>query len=389
MPNSGFERLSLNLVSGAKLGDRLTTEIKANYVKEDALNRPNLSDNPSNPAKALGQLPSNIDIGLYEQNIRDANGNSIQVFNTPFTLNPYWGPIENINTDSRDRVIGYFKAGFEFTDWLTLQGRVSLDFFNSRLDNMEELGTAHNVNGAVWNDNRTSRTESHDLLLLGGTDFADDFTVDYTLGVTQFTNTVEFFRSSGSQLVLRDLPNVNNTRNRNAGEYRFFEQRRNAMLGNANFGYKNFVYIDLAMRREWLSTLTNPADLDGSDNSITFGSVSGSFIFSDALTLPDFISYGKLRASYGTAGGGTDPYLTSLTYNLEGSSFNGTSNGNIGSNLFPNPNIKPNLTVSREIGTNISFFDERIGLDLTFYQTNTTRQIVRSTISVASGMSRH
>lgn len=389
VPNSGYDRTSLNLISTARLGERVTAEVKATYSLEEALNRPNLSDNPSNPAKSLALIPANIDIDLYKDNLRDENGNAVQVFNTPFTLNPYWGPLENINSDTRNRVVGYFKMGYQLTDWLNIQGRVSIDYFNQRLDNLEELGTAHNVNGAVWNDNRTSRTESHDLLLLGSTDFADDFSIDYTAGITQYTESIEFFRSSGSQLVLRDLPNVNNTRNRNPGEYTLTEQTRNAFLANTNIGYKSFVFLDLALRQEWLSTLTNPNDLEGSENSITFGSVSGSFIFSEALALPEIISYGKLRASYGTAGGGTNPYLTSLVYNLEGATFNGASNGNVGSNnIFPNPNIKPNLTVSREVGANITFFGDRVGLDFTLYQTNTTRQIVQSELSRTTGYER-
>ncbi len=387
VPNTEFERLSLNLLSSINFSKKVVAEIKANYVREDALNRPNLSDNPSNPGKALGQLPANVDIAAM-RNVRDENGNAVQVFNTPFTLNPFWGPFENINSDVRDRYIGYFKLGYNITDWLTIQGRVSLDYSNQRLDNLEEIGTAHNVNGAVWNDSRTGRTESHDILLIGKNQFAEDFTVDYTLGINQFNQRTETFSASGNQLVLRDRPNISNARNRNPANYDFSEQRRNAILANANFGYKGFIYLDLAGRREWLSTLTNPLDLDGSDNSISFGSVSTSFVFTDAFALPSVISYGKLRASYGTAGGGTDPYRTSFNYGLEGAAFGGYSNGSISGSLFPNPNIKPNLTVSREIGLNMSFFDDRLGFDLTLYQTNTTRQIVEASVSTTSAWER-
>ena len=389
VPETTYGRLSLNLLTTAKLGEKVTAEMKANYVREDALNRPNLSDNPSNPAKSLNLIPANIDIDLYRRNVRDESGNAVQVFNTPFTLNPYWGPQENINTDSRDRFIGYIKLGYQFTDWLKVQGRLSLDYFTQRLNNLEELGTAHNVSGEVWNDSRNSKTQSHDLLLLGSTDLSDDFSLSYTVGGTTFRRSVEFFRSNGRELVLRDKPNVNNALDRRPGEYRLTEERINGIFGNVNVGFRNFLFLDGAVRKEWHSTLTNPNDLDGSNNALTYGSVSGSFVFTDAFDLPDVISYGKLRASIGTAGGGTRPYRTSLSYELEGQSFNGFGNGSIRrDNLFPNPNIEPNLTISKELGANVSFLEDRLSFDVTLYQTNTTNQILEQQVSRTSGFQR-
>ena len=385
VPNTTYDRISINAITNLKLGKKLSAEVKANYVREEALNRPNLSDNPSNPGKSLNTMPSNIDVDWLRQNVRDENGSPVQAFASPFTLNPFWGPFENINNDNRERLIGYATLRYNFTDWLTLQGRVSLDQYTQRIDNLEEIGTAHNVNGAVTNDIRQVKTENYDLFLLGTKSFNKRFSLDYTIGMTRFDTEQEFFRAQGNRLVILDNPNITNSRERNPAEYRFVGERKNAIFGTTTFGYQGFLFLEGALRKEWLSSLTNPVDLEGSNNSITFGSVSASLIFSDAFTLPSFINFGKFRVSYGTAGGGTRPYQAAITYNLEGNNLGTASLANIGTNVFPNPNIRPNFTVSREIGLAMDFLNNRLGFDFTFYQTNTTDQLLQAQLPRSSG----
>ena len=80
----------------------------------------------------------------------------------------------------------------------------------------------------------------------------------------------------------------------------------NSIFGSAEFSYNNYLFVTGTARKDWFSIL-NPED-----NSIVYPSVGASFVFSDALTLPSWFSYGKVRASWAQVGNASsvNPYQT-------------------------------------------------------------------------------
>ena len=127
----------------------------------------------------------------------------------------------------------------------------------------------------------------------------------------------------------------------------------------------------------------------GKDNySFFYPSVSTSFVFTDAFGISsDIFTFGKVRASWAQVGNDSDPYLTQSGYNSYTTSFNGHSYASM-SNQIPLFNLKNELTSSWEVGGDIRFFQNRIGLDVTYYNGKTTNQILPVTIANASGYSR-
>lgn len=390
VPNSGYDRNTFNLLSSLKVADRLKLEMKANYSIENAQNRINLSDNPSNPGKAFSKLPMNISVDMLRNNLRDPNNldnetNALPWSSDAFTLNPYWGPYEHVQEDEKRRLIGYALANYEFTDWLSLQFRYAVDWSQIDYLYVEQEGTEHNLLGSLNQVNREVNDNTIDFILNVNRDVTSDINVDVNLGGTQNYRSAFIYSTSGSDFGTSGLININNMLNRNPGGYSISEVQTNALFANALISYKNMVFLDGSIRNDWYSTLTNPLFPDDSENSALYGGANLSFVFSDAFQMPEFMTFGKLRASYGTSGNGTrSPYQLLVTYALQGIQYNGqygsTSVGNIGTDTYPSDNLSPTITNSLEVGVDLRFLSNRVGLDFTYYKQNTKDQIFSASL---------
>ena len=89
-------------------------------------------------------------------------------------------------------------------------------------------------------------------------------------------------------------------------------------------------------------------------------------IFSNLFEHKEWFTFGKLRASWAKVGGDTSPYQLQLEYGLKPYTNKGTSLGYITSGSVPNANLKPTSTYSFEVGMDVRFLDNRLGLDFTY-----------------------
>ena len=392
IPNTEYEKSAVNLVTTAHLTDKLTIAAKANYIREEATNRPNLSDNPSNPGKSFSLIPANISVDMLRNAIRDEDGNPIQWTDNVFALNPFWGPLENVNDDRRNRLIGFARISYAFTDWLTLQLRYGTDTYTHRFFNIEEDGTAHNISGSLWEDIFEIREDNLDFLIMVNKNITEDLGLSANIGGVQTKFRRERFGVSGNDFAVVGLHVVNNMNIQNPGTYELSETETNAFFGTALLDYKGFLFLEGAIRQDWYSTLTNPNDPGASDNTALYGSGSLSFAFSDVMKLPSFFTLGKLRVAYGSGGNGApNPYSTALTYRLDPFSYNlpngrgSVALGEVGSPIFPNPSLSPTRTRSFEVGADLSFFEAKLGVDVTYYQQNTIDQIFDAAVPNSTG----
>jgi hypothetical protein len=109
-------------------------------------------------------------------------------------------------------------------------------------------------------------------------------------------------------------------------------------------------------------------------------------VFSDVFRLPSWFSLGKLRASYAASSNGTAPYQNTLTYGLQGYTVNGQQLGYVATNgLIPDAYLRPVSIAEKEVGIYLKFLHDRVGLDLTYYNRQTTNDIVKITVSPTSG----
>jgi hypothetical protein len=160
----------------------------------------------------------------------------------------------------------------------------------------------------------------------------------------------------------------------------------NSIFGSVDLDYKSLLFLTLGGREDWFSTLSPQ------NNHIFYPSVSGSFVLSDAVRLPEFVSYAKLRGSWAQVGGGApDPYQINLTFSNVASSgpslLNVTPDPNTGNNVISNPNLKPYTSTTTEGGIELQMLNSRLGIDFTYYSRETTNDIVNTAVSTTSGYS--
>jgi hypothetical protein len=127
-----------------------------------------------------------------------------------------------------------------------------------------------------------------------------------------------------------------------------------------------------------------------SQNAFVYPSVNAGFVLSDAIKLPDFINYAKIRASWGAVGNYPPMYLANIAYSLAnlGDQGNGSINSStIRTSPFGNDFIKPELKRELELGLEMKFLKNRLGLDISYYDANVKDQILNLTLPQSSGAS--
>ncbi|MEM6763784.1 MAG: SusC/RagA family TonB-linked outer membrane protein [Bacteroidota bacterium] len=377
VPESGLRRNTFTLRGTAKMGSKLTADVKANYVREKAENRPSLSDTPENPGLVLTELASSIDQATL-QNYLNEDGTRREWTNSQFRTNPYWGVDRQNNEDTRDRIIAFATLKYDFTDWLALQVRAGTDYYTFRQTDADGFGTSYVPLGRITEREWRVRETNADFLLMFNEDFGD-ISVSANLGGNRLDQSTERLQLNGNDFNVPDLETVSNTA-RQSIEYAITEKQINSFYGSAQIGYKDYLFLDITGRNDWSSTLPD------NNNSYFYPSASLSFSFTDAFGInSNILSFGKVRASYAEVGGDTEPYRLDLTYNLVGQPVFGNPQAQIAQGTIPLADLKPTFTTSYEVGFDLRFFQNRLGIDFAWYKMNTQDQILGTTISPTSG----
>lgn len=376
LPETGLNRKNVNASINFKAG-RLTTDFKANYTREKADHRPNLSDSPGNANFAINFLPANVDQALlagFDGEGSNREGKELEFNDNQYITNPYFASYKFFNNTNKDRLMGNVLLRYDLTDWLYVQGRVGQDYYLNRSTSVTPTGTAYNTNGGM-NENSVKFSEVNADFLVGSThNFGENFGLNVGVGANRLDRRVEGIYTNGGTFVIPYLYSLGNLLSRNFG-YSLDRVRTNSVYGYAELDLYHQFYLNLTGRNDWYSTLTTP--------SYFYPSASASWVFSEALQ-NDFLSYGKLRVAYASVGGDTRPYQTSLYYNI-GGSINGYPIGNISNGSIPNKDLKPLSVNELELGVDLRFWNNRLGVDLAWYNKKTTNDIVAATISGTSG----
>jgi len=376
--NSGLTRRTINFNTNYDLTTKLSFNLTASYIDQQDKNRAQLSDSPLNANNILFLAP-NIDQATLSPGY-DPNNNGLETAwnSDSYATNPWFVVNQFVNDVSRKRLISSLSARYQFTDYLSLLGRIGYDYSSDRRFGVTPYGTLYSNAGEGALDNLTlgSRLEMNsDALLSFSKSLNQDFSISASVGANYRRNKFESSRLYGGNFIVPYLYTPTNLRTRNL-EYQSTELVTPSLYYTADFTYK-FLTLSTTGRYDRFSSLPN------GNRSIFTPSVAGSFIFSDLLDSP-VLSYGKLRASYAkTSGEAANPYLTDLYYNI-GNPINGVPRASYSSTL-PNANLRPYNLREFEIGTELKFLNNRIGLDVAYFNRKTTGEIVNAALSVSTG----
>jgi len=294
--------------------------------------------------------------------------------------NPYWIINEDDLTSKTNRFTGGVNGNFAVTDWWDITGKIGYDQYTtndytyiapgSAVSPMYQSGRLSKDLLAYTYITTTVMTNFHKTF--------GDFDTHLMLGSTTENTTTEGQNHWGYNFVTAGTVSFNNI----APENKFFtdgttRKRLVGAYGEFGISYKDLIYLTATGRNDWSSTLPT------SNRSYFYPSLSGSFVFTQLLHNNNFLSFGKIRGSWAQVGKDANPYAT-LTYvnsPITIASYTGIGNQYISGN----PLLKPEIQKSWEIGGEFKFLDGRLGLDYTYYHSQTQNQIAQPRLSNASG----
>ncbi len=300
----------------------------------------------------------------------------MQISNNLWNVNPWFAAYQFDNDTKRDRLITSQLARYDVTDFLYVQGRFSMDYFSRRRSVLTPTGTGYQRNGSLTEEQRTQREVNLEGII-GYHDQFGDLSINAFVGGNRMRNKGERLTLGGSSFNIPFFYTFSNLQNQSPS-YGINEEGINSVFYSAEVGWRNFLYVTATGRQDWFSTL------DPDNNSIFYPSVGGSFIFTELMGNSGILSYGKLRTSWAQVGGDTDPYRLLLTYNL-GQGHLGQPNANIAQGSIPNSALTPLTSTEFELGFDLQFFEGRFGIDFTYYDQETTNDILAATVSQSSG----
>lgn len=374
IPNSGLSRNTFNLNVNYKIVPKLTFDLVSNYVIENFLNRANLSDSPGNANFGISFLPTSLNASVLDPGYM-ADGSENNFSSNIYVTNPYFAANKFINNTSRNRIINVVSLKYALTDWLTLQGRVGNDIYFDGFTSVTPTGTAYQQAGSMNKVSGKGIETNADFLLTANRKLTNDITLTASVGGNLRKNSFQSTTVSGQTFFIPFLYTDQNLLAKSP-TYLLQQKEVQSFYYTAEFNYKNFLTISTTGRQDKFSVL------DG--KSIFYPSVGASFVFSELLNVPQ-ISFGKFRASWAQSTGDPGlPYQTSLYYDIS-TSTNGHPIGIIKNINVPNKNLQPFLMNEVEFGFDLRFLDNRIGLDVAYYDRKTTKERVDVTTSVTSG----
>lgn len=298
--------------------------------------------------------------------------------------NPYWVINRNKLNDATDRFTGSLNLNFKLADWWNVTARAGIDQYTSSSYTYKSPGGAvveryqkgylakstaqyQYLTGNVMS-NMEKTFGDFNLGLLVGSTVEDTKRINqqhwgynpYTNSVISFAvieNTDKFFTES-------------NTRKRMVGMY-----------GEFRAAYKSIAYLTVTGRNDWSSTLPT------NNRSYFYPSVSGSFAFTELLPANKILTFGKVRASWAQVGKDADAYmLSTLMRPVATISTDSQDFRTVGLQWTAgNPNLKPEIQTSYELGAELRFFNGRLGLDYTYYYSKTKDQICAPRLGQSTG----
>ncbi|MCF2492169.1 SusC/RagA family TonB-linked outer membrane protein [Dyadobacter chenhuakuii] len=376
IPNNSLQRHTFNVRIGTQLTKRFSTDAKITYVNQDIKNKPK-SGEESGLVMNVYKVPRSVDLDTYKTYENEA-GEPVYWTSSSIYMNPYWTMNKTSDDEKRNRITALGSAKYNLTDWLNVQGRISYDRYDDRVNRSWANRTLLFAGpGGSYQDFSVAILEKNlDVIVSGNNKIGENFALTYNFGAGQTYKRYSQVGANANGLLVPNKFDLSFAASLSQIA-NFNEKELHYVFGTASFSYKDFFTVDAAARNDWSSTLPKPY-------SFFYPSFGANLILTEAFQLPNFISFAKIRGSWAQVGNDTDPYLLSQTYTF--------TQGGTGGYVYRDPtqpatNLKPEISSSTEFGLDLRMFGGKLGLDLTYYNSNTVNQLLSLSLAPASGFS--
>ncbi len=382
VPNWKTSKQTIVLSASSEVTDYLTFDGKVNYIHDEGNQRPYMGEmyQGGNFPRIFSRMSRTIPLSFLEEYYEKTG----EPGNWPgISINPYYVLNELKNEDSKDRIIGQISATLKLAPWLSLLGRAGTDFYTQTQKRTWPVGAPRSENhgGRIVNDIYGVKDINADVILTGNKALSNKFNLNVSLGSSILYQQRDHTQLDGRNFKADGVFDIANCIDIYPYTY-ISKKEMQSVYATAQLAYNNYLFLDVTGRNDWSSAL-------GKDNySFFYPSVSASFVFTDALkTIPsNILSFGKIRGSWAQVGNDSDPYLTMNGYASTTETYAGQGLTWMNSTI-PLLDLKNELTESWEIGADLRFLNNKVNLDITYYNGKTTNQIIPVNVTNASGYS--
>ena len=397
MPGGELQRNTVNINTNYKLSDKLKSSVALTYVNTEAQNRNVTGYDNANPLQGFTQWwQSQLDVDRLknQQNTSegnqytwnpvgistDASGNLTSFNSNPnYFDNPSWNRENRLQEDVKNRVFGNANLSYDITDNLKISTQFGTDFFQF---SVREGIPLRSVDGSRYAETERKFQETNmEVRLNYNKDINEDFSFNGFIGANRMRQSAKRMSAeTNGGIVIDRFFNIGNSAD--SPIVNTYETQRgiNSVFGSASLGWKEMLFLDLSARNDWSSTLPE------ANNSYFYPAASLSFAISELSSIKDsdVINFAKVRASVAQAGNDSDPYRLSDVYNPITPNFGSNPLYSV-PNSQQNPDLVNELTTEVEFGFLVKLLDNRLSVDVAYYDRVTEDQIFNVPVSATTG----
>ena len=382
LENHKLSKHNINLRETATFYEgRLKIDGNVNLLSQHVKNRPVPGGFYMNPLVGLYRFPRGMDITEYKEHFEVWNEErhlNVQNWHAPtedFEQNPYWIQERITSRDQRIRAIASLALNLKITNCFSVQARGNVDYVNDKFRQKYYASTAPALAGdnGRYIDSGNEQVQTYGDVIGTYKGKFNDFSLNVSLGASINRKKVNELRYDSKTASLK-FANVFNIANINMNTSAYISEQIDAvremqsLFVTAQIGFRDYLFLDVSARNDWSSTL---AYTTKESRGFFYPSVGLSWLVNRVLKLPEQVTSGKVRATWSKVGNDIPLYITNpVAHVLAGG-------GIQASDAAPFEEMKPEMSLSMEVGTEWKFFGSRLHVDFTYYQTHTKNQFFK------------
>ncbi len=384
IPNNTFDRITMRLNASTKISDAINFGAEVAYTSSRA-NQIQKGSNVSGIMLGLVRTATTFDNSAgYE--FPDGTQRNYQ--NGLGYDNPYWTANNIAFQDDIDRVTANINPTFQIADWFNITYNGGIDWYSNRYTDQFKIRSRGNPTGYYAESQSYNTIFNSDLLFNFNYDVTEDFTTELTLGNNLYSTFSKQLFSDATGLEIPDFYQLSNSSNNTTSSFES-SFRTAAVFADLRLSFREMLFLGVTGRNDWSTTM--PIQ----NQSAFYPSASLSFVFTQLEGLRnDFLTYGKLRASAARTANIAGPYNTASPFVAAGTGDGWTTGVNFpyqGQTGFAlstglgNPDLTHENQETWEVGADLRFFNNRLGLDLTYFENINTDLLMSVPIAASSG----
>ncbi|MGB3799439.1 MAG: SusC/RagA family TonB-linked outer membrane protein [Lewinella sp.] len=389
VPNNTYKKHNAGVGGKINLENGLRIATTLNVVSSNRVAPPSSIGFGSNPAGAsvfanVLYTPRSIDlVGLPYQSPID--GSNVYYRSGGDIQNPLWGLNNMFDDEDIRRYFGNVSVQYDITDWLTAQYRLGVDNYTQESRREINRGGTQQPNGQLLTNVYDNTITDHLINLSFDTDLSETFNLSGVVGYNERKDSYNRTTVNSENQFIFDLFTQSNFIDHTGFQY-IEEEAYRGVYASVTAGYSRYLYLTAQARNDWSSTL------ETDQRSILYPSLSVSFVPTDAfegLQGNRFVNFLKLRAGYGSSARFPDPYTTRAILGSETRRWQTPGgqplNTNFVNNRLGNRLLEPELVGELEFGVEGRFFGNRVGIDISLYDKQSSDLLVDLPLDPASG----